>query len=101
MATQISIGHIKRDISDLINRVAYKGERIVITSRGHPKAVLINLEDYEKLQKSDVNQPSRAAWLENSRLLAERIRQRRLNQPVDIQVLLDENLADLEGRYGE
>jgi len=56
---------------------------------------------YEKLQKSDVSQPTRASWIENSRLLAERIRQRRLNQPIDVQALLDENRVDLEGRYGE
>ena len=57
---------------------------------------------YERLQKSDVSQPTRASWIENSRLLAERIRQRRLNQPVlDVQALLDENRVDLEGRYGE
>lgn len=28
----VPIGQVKRDISDLINRVAYRGERIVLTS---------------------------------------------------------------------
>ena len=28
----VSIGRVKRDISDLVNRVAYGGERIVLTS---------------------------------------------------------------------
>jgi len=36
--TNISIGQVKRDISELVNRVAYGKERIILTSRGKPKA---------------------------------------------------------------
>ena len=32
MNIQVSIGQVKRDISDLVNRVAYRGERIILTS---------------------------------------------------------------------
>jgi prevent-host-death family protein len=49
MALQISIGQVKRDLSELINKVAYGGERIVLTSRGKPKAVLVSVSDYEQL----------------------------------------------------
>jgi len=31
--TKIAIGQAKRDISELVNRVAYGSERIVLTSR--------------------------------------------------------------------
>ncbi len=37
MNTQVSIGQVKRDISELVNRVTYAGEHIVLTSRGKPK----------------------------------------------------------------
>jgi prevent-host-death family protein len=47
MALQVSIGQVKRDISELVNKVAYGGERIVLTSRGKPKAVLVSMSDYE------------------------------------------------------
>ncbi|MBI1293568.1 type II toxin-antitoxin system prevent-host-death family antitoxin [bacterium] len=36
-------GEVKRDISDLINCVAYRHERIILTSRGKPKAVLVSV----------------------------------------------------------
>jgi prevent-host-death family protein len=101
MTIQISIGQVKRDISELVNRVAYQGERIVLTSRGRPKAVLVSLEDYEKLQQGDASQPARAAWLVNARALAEQIRQRRSDQPIDVQALLDEDRKDLEARDGQ
>ena len=41
---RISIGQVKRDISELVNRVAYRGERIVLTSRGKPKAAPVSME---------------------------------------------------------
>jgi prevent-host-death family protein len=47
----VSIGQVKRDISELVNRVAFGGERIVLTSRGKPKAALVSVEDYEQLHK--------------------------------------------------
>lgn len=40
MVFEVSIGQMKRDISELVNRVAYQGERVILTSRGRPKAVL-------------------------------------------------------------
>jgi prevent-host-death family protein len=49
MALQVSVGQVKRNLAELINKVAYGGERIVVTSRGKPKAVLISVSDYEQL----------------------------------------------------
>jgi len=99
--TQVSIGQVKRDISELVNRVAYKGERIVLTSRGRPKAALVSLEDYEKLQRTEISQLSRDEWLANAQALAEQIRQRRGDQLVDVDALLAGDRADLESRDGE
>lgn len=50
---QVSIGQVKRDISELVNRVAFRGERIVLTSRGNPKAAIVSIEDYLRLQQLD------------------------------------------------
>ena len=47
MNTQVSIGQIKRDISELVNRVTYAGDRIILTSRGKPKAAWVSMQDYE------------------------------------------------------
>ena len=37
MTIEIPIGQVKRDISELVNRVAYQGERIILTSRASPR----------------------------------------------------------------
>jgi prevent-host-death family protein len=44
---QVSIGQVKRDISELDNRLAFGGERIILTSRGKLKAVLVSVQDYD------------------------------------------------------
>jgi prevent-host-death family protein len=98
MAIEISIGQVKRDISELINRVAYQGERIVLTSRGRPKAVLVSLKDYETLRQIEGGQAVRSAWLQESQALAERIRRNHENQVIDVDALLIADRTDLEER---
>ncbi|OGO35156.1 MAG: hypothetical protein A2W35_13485 [Chloroflexi bacterium RBG_16_57_11] len=96
--TQVSIGRVKRDISDLVNRVAYSGERIVLTSRGRPKAALVSLQDYELLQKAAQGQGSRAQWLVEAQKLADRIQQRRNGEVLDVDGLLDADRRDLDAQ---
>lgn len=98
MTNEISIGQVKRDISELVNRVAYKGERIVLTSRGRPKAALVSLEDYQKLQQLDTGQSSRSEWLAKANELAEQIQKRRGGTLIDVDELLRVDREDLEGR---
>ena len=56
-AEKVSIGRVKRDVSDLVNRVAYGGERIILTSRGKPKAALVSIDDLERLRQSEAPEP--------------------------------------------
>lgn len=60
-AEKVSIGQVKRDISDLVNRVAYGGERIILTSRGKPKAALVSIDDFERLDEIET-QPTKPLW---------------------------------------
>lgn len=63
MTIQLSIGQAKREISELVKRVTYAGERIILTSRGKPKAVLVSMKDYERLLKSDNRATDIDKWL--------------------------------------
>jgi prevent-host-death family protein len=58
----IGIAEIKRSISTIINRVTFGHERIILTSRGKPKAALVSIEDLQKLEamESASPPPSRA-----------------------------------------
>ena len=47
---KVSVGQLKRELSALLNQVAYGNERVVIESRGKPKAVLISPEELARLE---------------------------------------------------
>jgi prevent-host-death family protein len=96
--TRVSIGRVKRDISDLVNRVAYGGERIVLTSRGKPKAALVSIDDYERLEQEEVEKSLAQweAWLAESEKLATDILARRRGKPLDVDALWQAARADLE-----
>jgi prevent-host-death family protein len=87
--TSLSIGQVKRDISELANRVAYGHERIVLTSRGKPKAVLVSVEDYERLKAEDLaaKQNDLEEWLARRDELNQRILERRHGEPVDFDAI--------------
>jgi prevent-host-death family protein len=98
--THVSIGQVKRDISDLVNRVSHRGERIVLTSRGKPKAALVSMEDYERLEQDKVaaRVARWEAWLAESNALAAEILARRGGQPIDVEALLEAVRTDREER---
>ncbi len=95
----VSIGRVKRDISELVNRVAYAGERIVLTSRGKPKAALVSLEDYEWLARAkDTKAKEWRTWLAESAQLGDEILKRRKGVPVDAHTVWQAARDDLEDR---
>ena len=96
MDTHVSIGQVKRDISELVNRVAYGGERIVLTSRNKPKAVLVSIEDYQRLFNAERALLSKNTWLSDARKLADRIQERREGYPIDVDHLLEQSRQDLD-----
>jgi prevent-host-death family protein len=96
----ISIGQVKRDISKLVNRVAFGAERIVLTSRGKPKAVLISLEDYEKLQKINSNSLDEwEEWKKRAEVIVGRTAERTGGTPINFDAILEANRTDLEDRH--
>jgi prevent-host-death family protein len=97
---QVSIGRVKRDISDLVNRVAYRGDRVVLTSRGKPKAVLVSVEEYARLKPEYLDDEAARwqAWLAESAALGAEILARREGQPPDVDALWQAARGDLEER---
>ena len=98
--THVSIGRVKRDISELVNRVAYGGERIVFTSRGKPKAALVSIKDYQRLEqeREQQNLARWRAWLKDAAKLKEDVLERRDGKLLAVDALWQEARADLEAR---
>jgi prevent-host-death family protein len=49
--TRIAASEVRRDFADAVNRVAYRGERIVLHRRGRDLAALVPIEDLELLRE--------------------------------------------------
>ncbi len=77
MARRTSIKEAKDRLSDFVNMVAHGHERVVLTSRGRPKAALIGLEDLAALEDLTVSPITDDSALVEADLLRERILRRR------------------------
>lgn len=49
----LGVREVKQALLKYLNQVAYEKERIVIHSRGQPKAALISIEDLRRLEAMD------------------------------------------------
>src|SRR5438094_5858937 len=80
MVSQASIAEARAELSALVNKVAYAGERVILTSRGRPKAALVSLADLAALGDLPAAS-SRLAALRAADKLVEEIRRTRGGQP--------------------
>ena len=48
-----TMGEARKNLTDIVCRVAYGGERITIARRGKDLAVLVSLEDAERLEEME------------------------------------------------
>ena len=58
---RLNTSDARNDFAEVINRVAYQGERIVLHRRGKDVAVLVSVEDLALLEKFEDQQDLRDA----------------------------------------
>jgi len=74
--SMVGIAELKRDISAIVNRVAFGRERIVLASRGKPKAALVSVQDLEKLESLEkMTHPSSRAQQKAALSMAQAVRE--------------------------
>jgi prevent-host-death family protein len=61
MPRDIPVTQARASFADLVNRVAYKGERIGLTRHGRAVAALVPAEDLERLLRLDAQAATAAA----------------------------------------
>ncbi len=55
----VSVSQLKNELSEFLNRAAYGGERIVVTSHDRPKAAVISMTDLELFEELEDAQAAR------------------------------------------
>jgi len=72
---RVGLAEARDNLSSLVNDVAHGKQRIVIESRGRPKAVIVGLEDLERLEEADTSGQVRnpmLRWLDDTERLLRR-----------------------------
>jgi prevent-host-death family protein len=68
MAREIPVTQARDELADLVNRVAYGDERVVLTRHGRPVAALVSPGDLSVLEQHDRDQHERAQREQTIRL---------------------------------
>ncbi|MGC8724875.1 MAG: type II toxin-antitoxin system Phd/YefM family antitoxin [Acidobacteriota bacterium] len=50
---KVTVGKLKTDMADTLNKAAFRGERFLIERRGKPVAALVPLEDLKILEEAE------------------------------------------------
>ena len=58
MAYEIPVTQARAQFADLVNRVVYAGERVVLTRHGKPIAALVSAADLDRLDAADEERPA-------------------------------------------
>ncbi|MEU0909841.1 type II toxin-antitoxin system Phd/YefM family antitoxin [Streptomyces althioticus] len=53
MAYEIPVTQARAELADLINRVVYGGERVVVTRHGKPLVALVSADDLRRLEEAE------------------------------------------------
>ena len=84
--TYVSIDEMKNRLSEMTDRVADGGERIILTSHGRPKVAIISLQDYEKLKRLQQGRQRRLDALAEIERHRKAILKRRGGKAIDVDV---------------
>jgi len=61
MAERMSASELRDDAADVLNRVAYRGERIILHRRGKDVAAIVPMEDLALLEELEDRRDAEAA----------------------------------------
>ncbi|MBT2387600.1 type II toxin-antitoxin system Phd/YefM family antitoxin [Streptomyces sp. ISL-11] len=59
MAYEIPVTQARAELADLINRVVYGGERVVVTRHGKPLVALVSAADLQRLEEGEPTEEER------------------------------------------
>lgn len=73
---QVSMTALRQNLGDLVNRAAYGGERIVLVSRGEPRAAIISMADLRRLEQTRAGESDQQDRFIHALETADRVRER-------------------------
>jgi prevent-host-death family protein len=98
---KVNIREAREKFSEIINRVSYKGERVVLMSRNKPKALIVGLEEAEIFKDEPMRKARRLMQLDQIRKVRERLYRKRVKSDSvhELGRLRKSRLGDLTGSH--
>jgi len=98
---KVNIREAREKFSEIINRVSYKGERVVLMSRNKPKALIVGLEEAELFKDEPMRKARRLMQLDQIRKVRERLYRKRVKSDsvYELGRLRKSRLGDLTGSH--
>jgi prevent-host-death family protein len=98
---KINIRKAREKFSEIINRVSYKGERVVLMSRNKPKALIVGLEEAELFKDEPMRKARRLMQQDQIRKVRERLYRKRVKSDSvhELGRLRKSRLGDLTGSH--
>jgi prevent-host-death family protein len=98
---KINIREARERFSEMIHRVSYKGERVIVMSRNKPKAVIVGLEEAELFKDEPMRKARRLLQLEQIKKVRERLALKRVRSDSvhELRRSREKRLATLTGSH--
>jgi len=98
---KINIREARKRFSEIINRVNYKGERVVLMSRNKPKAIIVGLDETGLFTDDPMRKARRLLQLEQIRKIRERLTHKgvKVDSGKDLRKLREDRLEDFTGGH--
>jgi len=98
---KINIREARERFSEMINRVSYKGERVIVMSRNKPKALIVGLEETELFKNESMRKARRLLQLEQIKKVRDRLALKRVKSDSvqGLRSLRESRLANLTGSH--
>ena len=75
---KVNIRKARENFSEVINRVAARGERVILTSRNKPKAAIVSLKDAMAIEDRSMRKAKRLLQLERVKKMRQKLARKRL-----------------------
>jgi prevent-host-death family protein len=98
---KVNIREAREKFSEIISRVSYKGERVVLMSRNKPKALIVGIEEAHLREDEPMRKARRFMQLEQIKKVRERLARKRvkINPVVELRRLRESRLGELTGGH--
>jgi len=94
MSQTLPLKNVRDQLSDLVSRVAYGDQKVIITKFGKPVAALVTFEDYKKIM-DPANRYTKEEWGRGFKLIDKARKNAKKYPPEEIEQAIDQAIREV------